>query len=231
MPDVLLTPGAVNEIERVENEELAELGNRVDRLRDRDSEVSDESSEFPELLHSIRDWVLQATRDERFADQLLLGQLAILWLEVEDAVARQDQDDFEMAVAMIDEAIRRADRRSMREGFDKSPQRAIEYVLEILPDLSSGELAELFGLSERTVRAWRNALPERPQAEQERLSTLAQVLFDITPSTTDRGALRWFHRRLYQLGERTPLDLLNEGEPSAYEELRAVARASRGQGA
>lgn len=222
--------GQLASLDEAELHGLDQLGERVGRLREREHTLASHEGLLTDELAPIRDWVLHAARDENFADELLLGQLALLWFELSDAVENDDQDGFEMAVTMIDEAIRRASRRRQREGFDESPKEAINFVLTALEGASSRELAPVLGVAERTVRGWQRELPERTQIDSERLSTLAQILYDVAPSTTPRGALRWLNRSLHQLGGRTPIEVLNDGTPQAYEALRVLARSGHGQG-
>lgn len=222
----------LEQLQAHEADELDDLVGHVAQLRERDAALSEDEGELAEEAERIREWVLSAMHDERFADQLLLGQLALLWLELSRAVERKNQDDFEMAVTMVDEAIRRAKRRRERMEFDDSPRDAAKFVLTTLRSVSPNDLAELLGVSPRTIRQWRNTLPARPQVDADRLATLAQVLYDVGPSlTSPHAAVRWFKRPRHQLGGRSPVQVLAKETPAGNESLRVLARSGRGQGA
>jgi hypothetical protein len=220
----------LSELERQDAEKIEELDSLLQELRVDEPAAQDGQDEIESRLQPIREWILAAQRNPLFTDDMLVNQLARLWLEIDTAVRQSDRDEFEMAVVMAEEAVRRAQRRRTRQAFDESAEASISFVLDALGHLSSVELGELLGVSDRTIRSWQHDVPARPQIDMDRLVTLAQVLYDVLPSTTPRGAYAWLLRSNRAIG-KSPLEALNEGDPGIFDELRGNARATRGQGA
>ncbi len=203
--------------------ELDQLGDRLGEVRLADPQEILGSK----VLEDLRNRVVHG--DRVFADPLLRGELATFLLQLDEATRDRDQDRVVLVLASIEEALRRAARREDRVTFDERPDRAIQYALEQLKGLTSDEIAPLFGTSARTVRSWQHDPPKNPQVDTGRVTSVAQVLYDIAPSLTPRGALRWFYRERTQLDGQTPLSLLDR--PTDRERLRQLARLNRGQGA
>lgn len=230
MPPPVATPEDLAELEREDAERIEELGSWLQELRGEEPAVEAHPDQVAASLKPIREWILAAQRNTQFTDEMLVNQLARLWLEIDTAVQENDPDAFEMAVVMAEEAVRRAQRRRIREEFDESAEASISFVLESLGHLSSAQLGELLGVSDRTIRSWQQQIPQRPQVDMDRLVTLAQVLYDVLASTTPRGAYSWLIRFNRGVGY-SPLDALNRGDPEVLDALRRNARATRGQGA
>jgi hypothetical protein len=58
---------------------------------------------------------------------------------------------------------------------------------------------------------------------------VAQLVWYLRYSMTATGLLLWFENPADQLGERSPLDLIDEDVAAAWAPLVAYARGGRGQ--
>ena len=104
---------------------------------------------------------------------------------------------------------------------------AIEFILRTLRNLGVSEVAEVLGVSARTVGAWRHGTTVKQNAS--RVVLVAQLLTYLRASMTPRGMMMWFHAKRDQLDGNTPLQLLENDEATAHRVLLSLARGARGQ--
>ncbi len=110
----------------------------------------------------------------------------------------------------------------------EDPAEATQFVLDCLRGVPDGEVAELLGVSTRTLGNWRTGSVPRTQGA-DRLLLIAQVLMYLRPSMTPRGLALWFRSRNPGLDQLTPVQLLEKDLREAELRLRQVARGGRGQ--
>lgn len=95
-----------------------------------------------------------------------------------------------------------------------------------LPDLSVGELADLIQVSVRQLQRRRR---EGGGVSSQRLQLVARLTAILRHGWSDRGVLAWFNRPRSELGNRAPIELLDD--PARERDLLLLARAGRVQGA
>lgn len=111
----------------------------------------------------------------------------------------------------------------------EEPQAAAEFIFSALPNLPVTDLAQLLGVSTKTIGVWRAGGPVR--ANTSRVKLVAKLCCYLRPATTPLGIMMWFKNQADLLGGRSPLDLIGEGEPdpNAWTKLVDFARGARGQ--
>lgn len=139
--------------------------------------------------------------------------------------APDDLDRFEAALIGI-ERVRHVIRDALDEfvgGASADRRRLLHELQKSLPGVTQVELAELLAVDPRTIRRW-NA---EPGDAEHRLQLVAHLVAVLRHAWTPKGVLAWFRRPRRDLGERRPLDLLED--PAAERALLMAARSSRNQ--
>lgn len=149
---------------------------------------------------------------------------------VEDDPTFEDRlGEVELAKMRMLDVVHRIGRRLQQSQLG-DPQVAVDYISKTLQGISAGQIAELLGVSTKTVSSWASGRSTARNARNaNRLVIVAQLLFYLRASMTPLGLVMWFSANRDQLGGRTPLELLDEDEASAYEPLVTLARGARGQ--
>jgi transcriptional regulator with XRE-family HTH domain len=119
-------------------------------------------------------------------------------------------------------------RETEHSALDDAPT-AARYVIDQLAGIDQDELARLFGVDARTVRDWKADKTRTIRKNPERVTLIAQLVYDLRRAMTPRGIVRWFKRDRSQLEGRTPLELIDADVDVAAEALRPLARGVRGQ--
>jgi len=142
-----------------------------------------------------------------------------------------DGDLLDLADRALIEA--EAVRHVVRDLLDEQPPvelreegAAIRLLEAWLPDLSVGELADLIHVSVRQLQRRRR---DGGGVSSQRLQTVARLTAILRHSWSDRGVLAWFNRPRSDLGNRAPIELLDD--PDRERDLLLLARAGRVQGA
>ena len=143
-----------------------------------------------------------------------------------DPDATDARGEVEMAVLMIGDVARRIQRRLELDELD-DPRAAADLVFRTLRGVGVGDLGRLLGVSTRTVNAWRKGGPVTRNAR--RVVLLAQLLLTLQESMTAAGLTMWFGAARFQLGGRSPLDLLDEDAAIAREALVPLTRGFAGR--
>jgi DNA-binding transcriptional regulator YiaG len=143
-----------------------------------------------------------------------------------DTEVRDADGAIELATMRTADIARRLHRRLVHETLD-DPQVAVKLVLDGLARISVSEIARLLGVSTKTVRAWQQGNPVRQNAA--RVVLVAQLLSYLRSSMSALGVMMWFDAERDQLGERTPLQLLEKNTATAYSQLSDLARGGRAQ--
>ncbi len=124
--------------------------------------------------------------------------------------------------------MRRIQRRLTQQHLD-DPVAALEFIFGLLATVNLSEVAALLGTSPKTAAAWRSGSPVRQSARRRRIVLVAQLLGYLRDSLTPHGLVMWFEAPREQLGGRSPLELLGDGEAADQERLLDLARGSRAQ--
>jgi hypothetical protein len=161
----------------------------------------------------------------------LLEFLVALNSAITDDVDGTDaQGRIELTRIRMHDVVKRMERRIQHSALD-NPQEAARFVLWKFADLKDGEVAELLGISTKTLSAWRAGRPIRNQVP--RLTNLAQIVSYLQHSMTARGIALWLYSAQDHLDGRTPLDTLISGleqpDASAVDAVKSLARGGRGQ--
>lgn len=120
--------------------------------------------------------------------------------------------------------------RDIAEGgplYEERSAREIARWLADVLDTSQSSLAELLGVSARTFQRWLSeAGPGGPQGEEaRRVRVVARIANQLRHALTGPGVVRWFERPHPELGNRPPLEVLDD--PQAADLLTALAAGAR----
>jgi hypothetical protein len=180
---------------------LLEVGTRLRDLKP-DIEALDFDVEQSAALYSAIvdvDRAVHADHDEldRF-EQILLG------IERIRQVIRDALDEFVGGAA--------ADRRRLTRS-----------IIDDLPGVKQGDLAQLLDVDPRTVRRWSS----EPGQADHRLLLVARLVSILAHAWTPAGVMAWFRRPRRDLDGQAPIALL--ADPGAERALVSAARSSRNQ--
>src|SRR3954469_5950897 len=183
--------------------------------------------------------LVERTGDYRAVEDAVLDLANALPAGTEDYEARQlfvfltelrraieNNGDTALAAMRMADVARRLERR-LAHAVLEDPDDAARYVLTQLDALGVTALAKLLGVSTKTVGAWKAGRPVKQKVE--RVMLVAQLVWYLRYSMTATGLLLWFENPADQLGERSPLELLDEDVSGAWATLVAYARGGRGQ--
>jgi hypothetical protein len=128
---------------------------------------------------------------------------------IEDAGEGEDSHgQIELTRLRMLDVLKRMERRIQHSQLDV-PDRAVTFLLDIFADLPTADLAELLGVTTKTIGAWRGGKP--PTRQAARVTTTAQIVYNLARSMTPRGIWLWFHTPQDLLDDSTPLDRLSAG--------------------
>jgi hypothetical protein len=220
---------------------VAAPGERIDVLRHKAEQVGELAFSPPEPVAAERRWAWYARLEDAVLD--LSGvlpegtedydarKLFEFLVELRRAIAADPEatdprGDVELATMKMGDVAYRIARRLEHDELD-DPRAAAASVFATLRGVAAGDLARLLGVSTKTVGAWRSGGPVTRNAD--RVVVLAQLLTHLRASMTPVGLVMWFDAPRHQLGDRTPLQLLDEDGAAAREPLVALARGARAQ--
>jgi uncharacterized protein (DUF2384 family) len=109
---------------------------------------------------------------------------------------------------------------------DTSAKEIARWLVDAL-DTSQASLAELLGVSARTLQRWiSESASVGPDGEDaRRVRVVARIANHLRHALTGPGVVRWFQLPHPQLGRRRPLDVLDD--PQAAELLTTLAASTR----
>lgn len=123
--------------------------------------------------------------------------------------------------------------RDIAEGemvYEDRPAKEVAVWLASVLEVSQARLAELAGVSARTLQRWLSEGGPGPEGEDaRRLRTIARAANHLRHVLTGPGVVRWFEQVNPQLDGRRPLDLL--ADPGAAAQLSTLAASARSQSA
>jgi len=143
-----------------------------------------------------------------------------------DTEVRDPGGAIELVAMQMADTVRRVHARLQRAQLD-DPRDAAAFVFDALKPLSASDLAGLFGVSTRTVAAWKQGHAVRQNAD--RVALVAQLTADLCGSMTPRGVSLWFDASRSELGGRTPRQVLDQEDKSAQLTLISLAHGGRAQ--
>lgn len=132
----------------------------------------------------------------------------------------------ELATMKMRDVVARIARRLVHNSLD-DPHNAVEYVFEALDGVQSAQIAHILGVSAKTIGTWRAGGPV--SRHTNRVVLVAQIITYIRSSLTPKGIVMWFDAERHQLGDRSPIELLDKDVSTAQEVLIPLARGARGQ--
>src|SRR4051794_9848412 len=128
-------------------------------------------------------------------------QLFVFLTELRRAI--DDGGDVQLAAMRMADVARRLERR-LAPAVLETRGGAVGFVLPQLEPLTVTEIARLFGVSTKTVGAWRAGKPVRQRVE--RVLLVAQLVSYLRYGMTATGLRLWFENPADQLGGKTPLE-------------------------
>ncbi|HUN79422.1 MAG TPA: hypothetical protein VMU32_10905 [Solirubrobacteraceae bacterium] len=156
------------------------------------------------------------------------GELLKILQQVADGDPARPLDSVETALLGL-EAIRHIVRDALdRQAPGTGDARALLLGLqETLPRVGRRELAELLGVSERSIQ--RILASPTPVAPDRRLELLAGLVALLRRGWTPEGVVAWFKRPRPELAGRSPLEAIDDPESEqAIFELARHGRAEHG---
>jgi hypothetical protein len=133
----------------------------------------------------------------------------------------------------VDEFLVQAEavRHIVRDALDGQPAgdesdaaKLLAGIMERLPGVTRKELGDLLGIGERQVQRLMKE-PGRPPSR--RLQLVARLVALLWRAWTPRGVVAWFYRRRSDLGDRPPIDVIED--PAFERDLTLAARRGRAQ--
>lgn len=186
-----------------------------------------------EAYRSLRSTVRRMARDSEWIKNPLAQELLDQTLELEERLEDDTTGlDAEWRVKEVVDHLADVVTTLHRELDHKSiddPVHAAKYVTDYFGDVDQGEVGELLGVDPRTVRDWKAGRAKTIRKDPDRVILVAQLVYDLSRMMTPRGVLLWFRRPRHQLDDKSPMEAIEQGRPGYDDELRSLARGSRGQ--
>ncbi len=215
---------------------LVEIDTEVEGVKVAFEEALEEVAGHPEIDGSAHKRL--ADVGKRLADlkpqleaaDLSYEQRATLYSALVDVstamnAAPGDLDRFEAALVGI-ERVRHVIRDALDEfvgGANADRRRLLHEIERSLPGVHQTEIAELLDIDPRTVRRW----GKQPGNPDHRLQLVARLIAVLRHAWTTKGVLAWFHRPRRDLGQKAPINLLDD--PGSERLLLSAAHSSRNQ--
>jgi hypothetical protein len=183
-------------------------------------------------FEELRGHVLSVTRSPVWeAHDLardLLNTLEDLRDAKEDDADAADPEWREREALMRMRVVCEAMVRQLHHQVIDQPHVAAQFVATQLKDVGDAELGRLLDATPRMVEKYRAGVSEI-RKDPHRIALIGQLVFELKNSRTPRGVLMWFDAPREPLEHKTPLELINQSVPEAFEILPALARGARGQ--
>jgi hypothetical protein len=110
------------------------------------------------------------------------------------------------------------------DGDESDARDLLTGLMRQLPGISRREWGELLGVGERQVQ---RLIKDSGKPPSRRLQLVARLVALLWRSWTPAGVVAWFYRSRGDLGDRAPIDVLDD--PSQERELMLAARRGRAQ--
>lgn len=188
------------------------------------------------------DHVRQLAEDAVWEDTAILRQLLSRVEELNDCLSRPESPAEEWRIFDAADAVggilNKMYRRLEREALDDGRVAVMFLVRQLGQEVGDDDIAHLLRESPDYVRGVRSHMEEGPDHDAplkepwdpSRASVIAQVVYDLRATATGGAIVRWFDTPSVNLGDQSPLDLIEErGTHDAEAVLRKLGRLSRGQ--
>jgi len=213
-----------------------EIDTEVEGVKAAFEQALDEVTGHPEIDGSAQKRLADVNR--RLADlkpqlettDLSYEQRATLYsalVDVSNAMTADpgDLDRFEAALVGI-ERVRHVIRDALDEfvgGANADRRRLVHELNQSLAGIRQADIAELVAVDPRTIRRWASEAGE----PEHRLLLVARLVAVLRHAWTPNGVIAWFHRPRRELGNKAPIELLDD--PGSERSLLSEARSSRNQ--
>lgn len=215
---------------------LIEIDTKVEEVKTAFEEALDEVTAHPEIDGSAQKRLADVSRrltelkPQLETADLSYEQRATLYSALVDVTNAMnadpgDLDRFEAALVGI-ERVRHVIRDALDEfvgGASADRRRLLHELERSLPGVRQIDIAELVAVDPRTIRRWTN----EPGEPDHRLQLVARLVAVLQHAWTPKGVLAWFRRPRRGLGDKAPVQLLDD--PAAERSLLSEARSSRNQ--
>jgi transcriptional regulator with XRE-family HTH domain len=132
------------------------------------------------------------------------------------------------AAISLKDTVHLMERRLDRLRLD-DPGEAASFVIKELQNVPTQRVAQLLGVSPKTVSQWRGGKVASIKKEPDRVVLIGQLIRYLRSTWTPHGILAWFETPRKALDDRSALQLIDSGDSEAWEPLRELARGSRSQ--
>jgi AraC-like DNA-binding protein len=198
---------------------LFELANTVsDQL-----EFSDVSDTIREQVRELADAIPATPESLSDMDPYLRSALLTAVIHAMRAAEDRNRRELRITVERVRQALR--DLLDERPVWRGGPKHAAMWLRQ--RGLSVGDLAELLGASETSVRRWASPDDETsPGGENaDKVMVVAKVVNHLRHAMTVRGAVQWLQRSHPAFDDRRPIDELKD--PDSYRRLIHIASGAR----
>ncbi|WP_205697467.1 hypothetical protein [Conexibacter sp. SYSU D00693] len=185
------------------------------------------------FFDAVRRAILAVARTPEWRAHDLARELLVLLEDFRDAIDDDpDATDPEWrqreALQRMLVVLRAMVRQLSHDAFDR-PEEAARFVAQRLADVEVGEVARLLATTPRMVSTYRRGDVGQVRKNPNRITLVAQLVYELQWQMTPRGVLLWFDAPMPQLGGRTPRELLDEDPAAHRRALMALARGGRAQ--
>lgn len=163
------------------------------------------------------------------ADPYLLVSLQRSLIAALRAIEREDEeaarDDLRIRLEQLRHVYR--DLADMRPAYLERPVDELVGWLNDILGVPQPRLAAILGVSPRTLQRWLSASGSTApvDADADRVRLIASAVAHLRHSLTGRGVIEWFERPHPMIGERSPLQILDE--PDALQRISRLAASTR----
>lgn len=163
------------------------------------------------------------------ADPYLLVSLQRSLIAALRAIEREDEeaarDDLRIRLEQLRHVYR--DLADMRPAYLERPVDELVGWLNDTLGVPQPRLAAILGVSPRTLQRWLSASGSTApvDADADRVRLIASAVAHLRHSLTGRGVIEWFERPHPMIGERPPLQILDE--PDALQRISRLAASTR----
>jgi hypothetical protein len=237
MSSALLDPPTTQEELREAAEELAhgveEHLEPSTALEEADGETQARVQARQAFFDELRAAVLLVAKSRAWRAHDLARELLVRVEDLRDAMAADpeatDPEWRQREVLQRMLVVLRAMIRQLAHDAIDRPEEAARFVANTLGDIEPSEVANLLDTSVRMVGNYRKGEVGQIRKNPNRITLIAQLVYELRYSMTPRGVLLWFDAPMSQLGDRTPRQLLDEDPVANRRALIALARGGRGQ--
>lgn len=162
-------------------------------------------------------------------DPYLLVSLQRSLIAALRAIEREDEESARADLRIRLEQLRHVyrDLADLRPAYvDRPADELVGWLNDIL-GVPQPRLAAILGVSPRTLQRWLSTSGSTApvDADADRVRLIASAVAHLRHSLTGRGVMEWFERPHPMIGERPPLQLLDE--PDALQRLSRLAASTR----